>query len=179
MVPHVSVWWLHYKYFQSSSLYTVLLNLFFWVGKWEKSIRRNTLRTVTGSIQCSVLYANKISQEYHGEKKMSRITVRLACLSPAIPSPSDIDNKGKHNGIILMSLFSKEQPWQWDGRVPLADVLSLSPFPLPSLLNLSSDRCAIQTPSGCACSSAMALWLYFLIFHIHGCCGRQTLRWLS
>lgn len=157
-------------------------NLFFRVGKWEKSVSRNTLRTITVSVQCSVLYANKVSQEYHRKKNILRITVRLACLPPAIHSPSDTDNKDKHNGIILMSLFSKEQHWQCDGNVQLADVLSPPHFPVPSLPNFSSDRCAIQAMSGCVLPSPLLLLLrdgFLVIFSSLShprMLGRQTPR---
>lgn len=93
------------------------------------------------------------------KKNILRITVRLACLPPAIHSPSDTDNKDKHNGIILMSLFSKEQHWQCDGNVQLAAVLSPPPFPVPSLPNFSSDRCAVQAMSGCVLPSPLRLLL--------------------
>lgn len=91
------------------------------------------------------------------EKNILRITVRLACLPPAIHSPSDIDNKDKHNGIILMSLFSKEQHWQCDCNVQLADEVSQLHFPVPSLLTLSSDRCAIQAMGGYTLPSLLCL----------------------
>lgn len=119
------------------------------------------------------------------EKNILRITVRLACLPPAIHSPSDTDNKDKHNGIILMSLFSKEQHWQCDGNVQLAAVLSPPPFPVPSLPNFSSDRCAVQAMSGCVLPSPLCLLLrdgFLVIFSSLShprMLGRQTPRWLS
>lgn len=93
------------------------------------------------------------------KKNILRITVRLACLLLATHRPSDTDNKDKHNGIILMSLFSKEQHWQCNGNVQLADVLSPPHFRVPSLWNFSLDRCATQAMSGYVLPSPLCLLL--------------------
>lgn len=121
---------------------------------------------------CSLSMPTK-SPKNTAEKNILRITVRLACLPPAILSPSDIANKDKHNGIILMSLFSKEQQhWQYDCSLHLA---ASPPFPshlpVPCLLHFSLDvpsgprvRC-VFCPHHCVCSSRMAFWLFPYLSH--------------